>query len=118
MTDIGPGDVVAAKTAMSISKSFTPGGTGYEIAQGARAIVLSVNDRHEGVSTCATCGDNCGPGLDLVEYPLIAGVSWCECEWRKIGRGKDAIVAQFAHYLKQDAPVMTAETLRKLGIAR
>lgn len=108
MSDIGRGDVVEATMDMSVTAAF---GGPYVVAKGTRAIVLGIAPYR--VSMCPTCGKRNGPGIQLVEYPLRAGIAWCVCEWRKVGGSREDHVGWFAEYLKGQ-PVIDAKIMRKL----
>jgi hypothetical protein len=98
--DLGPGDCVEARITMHISPPWVDGGGGtYDIPAGTRTVVVRVTAGRS--SFCHTCGANNGPGLILHDYPLVPFVSWCSCEWRKVGGGKEEHLRQFAEYLRQ-----------------
>jgi hypothetical protein len=116
MSDIGKGDVVAAVRPRIVGSRMTPGRGVYLIMPGDRAIVAGFSDPKP--NFCDTCGAVEGPGLLLEEYPLVRGLSWCVCEWKRIGGSKDDHVAFFAEYVKpKPEPVLAKPgVLRRLGL--
>jgi hypothetical protein len=115
MSDIGKGDVVAAVHQYIVGWGLTPNREAYLIMPGQRAIVAGFADPKP--NFCDTCGAVEGPGLLLEEYPLIQGLSWCVCEWRRFGGSKDDHVAFFAEYVKPKPPVLAKPgVLRRLGL--
>jgi hypothetical protein len=110
--DLGKDDVVEAINDMQVAALWTPPGVGdYQIAAGQRAIVVEVM---YAAGFCTRCGHQPdAAGLVLAEYPLIARVRWCPCEWKKIGGSKADHVSQFAQHLKgvpvRAIPILTPD---------
>lgn len=116
MTDIGKGDVVEAIRKRIVGTNFVPGNRGiYLILPGQRAIVAGFSDPRP--NFCDMCGETHGPGMLLEQYPLIQGLSWCHCEWKRVGGSKDDHVGWFADYLKEKPAVVVPKGLfRRLGL--
>jgi hypothetical protein len=109
MTDLGKGDVVAAVQDLDVPARWTGHGE-YHVRVGQRAIVVEVR---QPCGFCTRCGHKPDlVGLRLEEYPLVRGVLWCPCEWRKIGGSEADTVAQFAGYLKTE--ILTPGAFRRL----
>jgi hypothetical protein len=116
MTDIGKGDVVASVRGRIVGWGLTPGRVPYLIRPGDRAIVAGFADPKPNL--CDMCGRVEGPGILLEEYPLIQGLSWCHCEWKRVGGSQSDHVGFFAEYVKpKPAPVqLGGGILRRLGL--
>jgi hypothetical protein len=117
MSDIGKYDVVAAVRQRLVVPAFTPGRGCYIIMPGMRATVAGLTEPRP--NFCDTCGAVEGPGLVLEEYPLIPGLSWCKCEWKRIGGSQGDHVAWFEVYVKpKPVPAALAKPgiLRRLGL--
>jgi hypothetical protein len=115
MSDIGKGDVVQAIRQRIVGADWTPGRGVYIIFPGTRAIVAGFTDPKP--NFCDQCGPVEGPGLLLEQYPLVPGLSWCDCEWKRVGGSKDDHVGWFAEYVKPKPPVLAKPgVLRRLGL--
>ena len=116
MSDIGKGDVVVAIRQRLVGPAFTPERRCYVIMPGQRAIVSGFTDPRP--NFCDQCGETSGPGLLLEQYPLIEGLSWCHCEWKRFGGSKDDHMAWFKSYTeeKPPVPVLKPGLFRRLGL--
>lgn len=116
MTDIGKGDVVRAIRQRLVGPAFIPSRRCYVIMPGQRAIVAGFTDPRP--NFCDQCGETAGPGMLLEEYPLIQGLSWCHCEWKRVGGSKDDHMKWFAEYVRDPKPVpaLPKSIFRRLGL--